>query len=289
MSRQSSRGEDRKRGSLGRGESKRLSAASSQGKLGRLGSKSSTTSQEKGRPRSRGSVISQVSQGEVNPFEPSLEEEESAGLDETTTEVPDGPEMSAGGEDSPAAEGEGNEGEGPPRPPLPEDIGYQAGFQAVAENRVADAVALAMSPFWPFTNELTPHGWTLLHMAAHKGHEELCAAMCQRKDFLGVDLPDKEFCATALHIAAGKRRASCCSAIVESGRCKQVNSKDINGQTALHLAALRADRESYAAIAAHPDCNPLLPDKHGRSAVEYAADRGLEVDCQVPGHSEIEM
>ena len=64
----------------------------------------------------------------------------------------------------------------------------------------------------------------------------------------------------------------------------KVNSKDINGQTALHLAALRADREpgtlhcsvieetlsfaqtlrSYAAIAAHPDCNPLLPDKHGR-------------------------
>ncbi|CAE7631328.1 unnamed protein product [Symbiodinium sp. CCMP2592] len=37
------------------------------------------------------------------------------------------------------------------------------------------------------------------------------------------------------------------------------------------------------AIAAHPDCDPMLPDKHGRSPCEYAAARGLKVDCAVPG------
>ncbi|CAE7500671.1 unnamed protein product, partial [Symbiodinium necroappetens] len=43
-----------------------------------------------------------------------------------------------------------------------------------------------------------------------------------------------------------------------------VNATDLNGQTPLHLAALRGDESSYTAIAAHPDCDPMLPDKHGR-------------------------
>ncbi|CAE7022404.1 unnamed protein product, partial [Symbiodinium natans] len=86
------------------------------------------------------------------------------------------------------------------------DLGHRAGFDAVADGRLEDAMALVTLPMWPFTNELNARGWTLLHVAAHGGFEELCAALCQRKDFLNVDMPDKEFWATPLHLAAGKRR-----------------------------------------------------------------------------------
>lgn len=213
---------------------------------------------------------------------------------EGSTGEPTSPDAQASAPDSPEnpdVEEEGglsSEGEeGPPPPPLPEDMGYQAGFKAVEDDRLEDALALARSSLWPFTNEVNSRGWTLLHLAAFRGFEELCALMCQRKDFKGVDRPEKDFWATALHFAAGKRRPECCRAIVESGRCLDVNAKDNKGHTPLHLAALRGDKESYAAIAAHPDCNPLLPDNDGKSALEYAADRGLEVDCQVPGHTEI--
>ena len=39
-------------------------------------------------------------------------------------------------------------------PPLPEDIGYDAGFKAVEERRYDDALALAYSALWPFSNEV---------------------------------------------------------------------------------------------------------------------------------------
>ena len=287
VSRGSSQG---KRGSLLRaqGQDRRTSGGAS-GRTSRMSSRQSSrqSSIQASRPASQHS--GEDGRGSRKNSQDFEDQSNAEGLSdaEGSTGEPTSPEASQA--ENPEEDGlnSGSEEERPP--PLPEDIGYQAGFKAVEENRLENALALARSSLWPFTNEVNPRGWTLLHVAAYHGLEELCAMMCQRKDFKGIDKPEKDFYATALHFAAGKRRPGCCNAIVQSGRCLDVNAKDNKGQTALHLAALRADRESYAAIAAHPDCNPLLPDNQGKSAAEYAADRGLEVDCQVPGHTEIDF
>eukprot|EP00435_Cladocopium_sp_Y103_P045844 s2161_g13.t1 len=283
-------GEDRRRSSGG--------ASNSVSRLSRMSSRQSSRQGSKLFSRQvSGSTEGRRSRKSSQDIE-NCENKSDAGFSdvEGSTGEPTSPDAQASqSPDSPenpdAEEEEGgltSEEEGPPAPPpLPEDMGYQAGFKAVEDDRLEDALALARSSLWPFTNEVNSRGWTLLHMAAFRGLEELCALMCQRKDFKGVDRPEKDFWATALHFAAGKRRPECCRAIVESGRCLEVNAKDNKGHTPLHLAALRGDKESYAAIAAHPDCNPLLPDNDGKSALEYAADRGLEVDCHVPGHTEI--
>merc|ERR1712187_668014 len=85
---------------------------------------------------------------------------------------------------------------------------------------------------------------------------------------------------TALHLAAAHRHAECCYAILASERFKAVNAGDMADRTALHLAALRADMECYETILAHEKCNSALPDCHGKSAPEYAFERGI--DAQVP-------
>mmetsp|Transcript_12901 Transcript_12901/g.27941 ORF Transcript_12901/g.27941 Transcript_12901/m.27941 type:complete len:545 (-) Transcript_12901:34-1668(-) len=271
-----------KRGSL-TSQGKRLSAASSQNLEGKptTPSRASSKSKEKPGPQSASKDAADIAE-ELFPDAPSEQEQMPA----EEAEAEDGAA-------NPAAEdlepGLTDEEEGPTRPPLPEDMGHRAGFQAVSDGRLEDAMVLASLPLWPFTNELNSRGWTLLHVAAHGGFEELCAALCHRKDFLCIDMPDKEFWATPLHLAAGKRRPECCNAIVQSGRCAKVNATDLNGQTPLHLAALRGDESSYMAIAAHPDCDPMLPDKHGRSPCEYAAARGLKVDCAVPGFDGIDL
>eukprot|EP00439_Symbiodinium_sp_Y106_P054680 s5696_g7.t1 len=238
-----------KRGSL-TSQGKRLSAASSQNLEGKptTPSRASSKSKEKPGPQSASKDAADIAEDpeslsaadgaacyvrqELFPDAPSEQEQMPA----EEAEAEDGAA-------NPAAEdlepGLTDEEEGPTRPPLPEDMGHRAGFQAVSDGRLEDAMVLASLPLWPFTNELNSRGWTLLHVAAHGGFEELCAALCHRKDFLCIDMPDKEFWATPLHLAAGKRRPECCNAIVQSGRCAKVNATDLNGQTPLHLAALR--------------------------------------------------
>lgn len=166
---------------------------------------------------------------------------------------------------------------------------HEACLEMVAEGRFNEAMALMGERRWGFTNEKHPKtGRTILHLAAEAGEAELCAAILARDDFEEADAWDNAR-ATALHVAAARRHAECCRVIVDSGRFTAVNAGDLMERTALHLAAFRTDSESYDAIARHPDCDPTQPDKRGRSAVEYAAERGMAVE--LPAHlcSEVEL
>merc|ERR1712129_58248 len=135
--------------------------------------------------------------------------------------------------------------------------------------------------------------------AALGGHDELCSAILEREDFTTFDAVDRDR-ATALHLATGTRHVGCVLAIISSVRFTAVNARDMNDRTPLHLAALRADPESYEAILCHPDCCADMPDGQGRSAAEYAAERGLDVGqpaaetaaaaaTTAGGHAEIDL
>lgn len=159
------------------------------------------------------------------------------------------------------------------------DVGYMAGIAAITEGRIDDARALMDT--MPFVNQVDSAGNTVLHLAALHGHEDLCEAILRRPDFTDYDVLNKEH-ATALHLAVGNRQTVCVRAIIESGRFSAVNERDLLDRTALHLAALRSDAEAYEAIVAHPECRPGIPDRYGKSAAEYAAERGMDVELPVP-------
>jgi len=170
-----------------------------------------------------------------------------------------------------------------------QDIGHTAGFSAIHDGRLEDLAALLDNMDWRFVNEKDSKDRTVFHYIALRGHAELCAKLLERPDFQGCDLADKER-STALHLAAGNRHAGCVRAIIDSGRLTSINARDLNNRTALHLAALRADKECYEAIAAHEDCSPEIPDRSGRSAAEYAAERGMAVELpKLPQLDEIEL
>lgn len=159
-----------------------------------------------------------------------------------------------------------------------DDTDHLAALRACSQSRPEEAIDIVNNLMWPFVNEIDERGRTVLHHAATRGWDGLCTAILSREDFALADAFTREERASALHLAAAARRADCCRAIVDSGCFFAINEPDQSGRTALHLAALRADADCYAAISAHEDCNPAIPDLTGKAAFEYAAERGLSVE-----------
>jgi len=158
-------------------------------------------------------------------------------------------------------------------------VGHTAGFDAMREGRYDDALALVKEITWVFVNGKDEGQRTLLHLAAARNRPEICEALMEREDFIAECDRDKEH-ATALHIAAAGEKAECCRAIATAGdhRFSVINAQDLRRRTALHLAALRGNLECYEAILLHPDCHSGLPDYDGKTAPEYALERGIEAD-----------
>jgi len=163
----------------------------------------------------------------------------------------------------------------------PQDITFMAGINAINEGRFDDARAITANMDWRFVNQVDTSSNTVLHLAALKGLDDVCRNLLGREDFLSCDSKNKNH-ATALHLAAGNKHVGCVRAIVEGGRFTAVNARDMLDRTALHLAALRSDAESYEAIASHKECRPGIPDRYGKSAAEYALERGLNVELPIP-------
>jgi len=169
-------------------------------------------------------------------------------------------------------------------------IGHLAALAAVRQGRYQDALQLILETRWIFVNTKDENKRSLLHNAAAWGRPELCYALLDREDFDCAEDADKDE-ATALHIAAAGEQAECCRAIVlgGEGRFDAVNSLDLRRRTALHLAALRGSRECYEAILLHPDCDTYLSDWYGKTAQEYALERGIDVELPPTATNDIDL
>lgn len=171
------------------------------------------------------------------------------------------------------------------------DVGPAVCFSLCREGRFEECRQIVTS-VWPFINQIDhDRHRNLLHYAAAKGQAVLCESILARGDFQGTDQMDLDR-ATALHLAAAGRHVECCIAIVASSRCFGVNLQDMRDQSPLHLAALRGDAECYNAILAHEDVDLTLKDFRGRTAPDYAIERGLDVEiprCEPTADSESDM
>lgn len=158
-------------------------------------------------------------------------------------------------------------------------VGHMAGIDAMREGRYEDAMALIAERTWVFTNVKDECQRTLLHYAAARGRADICEALLVREDFTVDAHIDKDE-ATALHVAAAGEKVDCCRAIVTVAECRfsGINVLDARRRTALHLAALRGNAECYEAILLHPVCHTGLPDFDGKTAAEYAVERGIDAE-----------
>ncbi|CAE8612349.1 unnamed protein product [Polarella glacialis] len=114
---------------------------------------------------------------------------------------------------------------------------------------------------------------TALHMAAARGHAELCAEVMAG----GLAAANKvnRLGATALHMAAKGGHASACSALLKRPEFTAVNARDARGFTALHWAAQQVSADVCAAILESEDLTELdCRDLRGRTAIEIAEEQG---------------
>lgn len=113
-------------------------------------------------------------------------------------------------------------------------------------------------------------GFSLLHVAAAFGHEQLVAHLLDRGALVNAEAKNKSG-ETPLHLAASFRDADVaariCDRLIANGA--ELNAKQIGGQTALHHAVgLGSAVVVDTLILAGAD--PFLKDDQGKSAMDLA-------------------
>eukprot|EP00928_Gymnodinium_smaydae_P048663 TRINITY_DN3255_c0_g2_i1.p1 TRINITY_DN3255_c0_g2~~TRINITY_DN3255_c0_g2_i1.p1 ORF type:complete len:244 (-),score=52.27 TRINITY_DN3255_c0_g2_i1:5-736(-) len=117
-------------------------------------------------------------------------------------------------------------------------------------------------------NSLGPAGASALHLAAARRRAGVCLEILACEDFRRLNSLDF-LDSTALHLATEQRLLGVCSALLLRPDFTMVNMPNRNGRTALHIAASVGDAKTCAGILARPDFDRAV--LRARDAVGYTA------------------
>jgi ankyrin repeat protein len=116
---------------------------------------------------------------------------------------------------------------------------------------------------------------TALHMAASKGHAEICEAILTLSPYHCAADVTNRIGATALHMAAREKHIAACLAILRRSEFNAVNARDARGFTALHWAAHQASGDICQAVLGRDDFTAVADcDLKGRTAMDIAKEFG---------------
>lgn len=119
-------------------------------------------------------------------------------------------------------------------------------------------------------NSVIADGFSLLHVAAAFGHEQLVAHLLDRGALVNAEAKNKAG-ETALHLAASFREsdvaARICDRLIANGA--ELNAKQIGGQTPLHHAVSKGAAQVVETLVL-AGADPFLKDDQGKSAMDFA-------------------
>jgi ankyrin repeat protein len=128
-------------------------------------------------------------------------------------------------------------------------------------------------------NALDSNGKSALHIAAKEGNAEVTRALLDDEDFQHVNAKDKSILKwTVLHEAAAAGNVKIVKILMQHTRFVKSDTRDRNGRTCLHLAAIHGSFGAVKAIVRDPLFASIgVKDHLGYTPQQRASDNGHEV------------